>query len=44
MGVVTIRQQLTQGQYDVGRRLSIALDRLLEDVLAKANWLVLPDP
>ena len=43
MGVVTIRKQLTQGQYDVGRRLSHAPDRLLEDVLVKAHVLVLPD-
>jgi len=32
--VLTVRQQLTQGKYDLNGRLDMVLDRLLEDIIA----------
>jgi hypothetical protein len=32
--VLDIRQQLTEGKYNLGRRLDIALDKVLEDLTA----------
>ncbi|MHC4323350.1 MAG: flagellar biosynthesis anti-sigma factor FlgM [Planctomycetota bacterium] len=32
--VLTIRQQLAQGKYDLNGRLDLVLDRLLEDITA----------
>ena len=30
--VLDVRRQLTQGQYDIGDRLDVALDKVLEDL------------
>lgn len=32
--VLNLRQQLTEGRYDLGERLNVALDRVLEDLTA----------
>ena len=32
--VLTVRQPLTQGKYDLNGRLDVVLDRLLEDIIA----------
>ena len=32
--VLNLRQQLTEGRYDLGERLDVALDRVLEDLTA----------
>ena len=31
--VLDVRQQLTEGKYDLGERLNIALDKVLEDLV-----------
>jgi hypothetical protein len=33
--IFEIRQQLSEGKYDIDKRLDIALDRLLENIIAK---------
>jgi len=33
--ILEIRQQLIEGRYDIDKRLNIALDRLIEDLIAK---------
>jgi hypothetical protein len=32
--IVNVRQELTKGRYDINERLSVALDRILEDLAA----------
>lgn len=31
--ILTVRRQLTEGQYDINKRLDIALDKVLEDLV-----------
>lgn len=31
--VLNVRHQLTEGQYDINKRLNIALDKVLEDIV-----------
>ena len=31
--VLKVRQQLAEGKYDIGKRLNVVIDRLLEDIL-----------
>jgi len=45
--IFEIRQQLIEGKYDIDKRLDIALDRLLENIIAKDRIYYLcpnPDP
>lgn len=35
--IMDVRQQLTEGKYDLKKRLDIALDKALEDLTAKRN-------
>jgi anti-sigma28 factor (negative regulator of flagellin synthesis) len=32
--ILEVRQQLTEGTYDIDKRLNVVLDRLLEDLVA----------
>ena len=35
--IMNVRQQLTEGKYDLKKHLDIALDKALEDLTAKGN-------
>lgn len=37
--IVNIRRQLKKGKYDINKRLDIALDRILEDLLYRRKRL-----
>jgi len=36
--ILDVRRQLTEGKYDLNERLEIALDRVLEDLTAQADY------
>jgi hypothetical protein len=40
--IMDVRQQLTEGKYDLKKRLDVALDKALEDLTTKGNSDITP--